>query len=110
VALGEIDPVTVQPHLGMYANAELGQVTLTMQNGRLLLDAGELSSELRPRANDPATLLLVDPPLSLFSEAYGATVTFGGDHDAEIVITIPGSVTGPAQRFVFDRVEGSGTG
>ena len=110
VALGEIDPVTVQPNLGMYANAELGQVTLTMQNGRLLLDAGELSSELRPRANDPATLLLVDPPLSLFSEAYGATITFGGDHDAEIVITIPASVTGPAQRFKFDRVEGSGTG
>ena len=104
VALGEIDVTAVQPQLGTYANADLGEVTLTKRNGHLLLDAGEVSSELRPLADDPATLLLVDPPLSLFSEAYGASVTFGDDAGSGLVIAIPASITGPEQRFVFDRV------
>jgi CubicO group peptidase (beta-lactamase class C family) len=103
VALGEIDAAAMQPHLGTYANVDLGEVTLTLRNGHLLLDAGEVSSELRPLADDPTTLLLVDPPLSLFSEAYGATVTLGDDDESELVMAIPASITGPEQRFVFDR-------
>jgi CubicO group peptidase (beta-lactamase class C family) len=102
VALGQVDPAAVDPHLGAYANADLGDITLTLRDGRLLLDAGEVSSELLPRADDPAVFLLADPPLSLFSEAYGATVSFDGDKG--MVIAIPASITGPEQRFVFDRV------
>jgi CubicO group peptidase (beta-lactamase class C family) len=102
VALGQVDPAAVDPHLGAYANADLGDITLTLRDGRLLLDAGEVSSELLPRADDPAVFLLADPPLSLFSEAYGATVSF--DDDQGMVIAIPASITGPEQRFVFDRV------
>ena len=105
VALGQVDPAAVELHLGAYTNADLGDITLTLRDGRLLLDAGEVNSELRPRADDPAVFLLADPPLSLFSEAYGATVTFGGNDNAQVVIAIPASITGPEQRFVFDRVE-----
>jgi hypothetical protein len=104
VALGVIDPAEVQSRLGTYQNADLGEVTLTLRNGHLLIDVGEVSSELRPLADDPTTLLLVDPPLSLFSEAYGAGVTFASDDDPALVIAIPASITGPEQRFVFDRV------
>lgn len=101
VALGRIAPAAVEPHLGAYTNADLGDVRLTLQNGRLLLDAGEVSSELLPRADEPTVFLLADPPLSLFSEAYGATVGFGTN---EMTIAIPASITGPEQRFVFERV------
>jgi CubicO group peptidase (beta-lactamase class C family) len=104
VALGAVDAATITPRLGAYTNAELGEITLTMRNGRLLLDAGEVSSELRPLADDAATLLLVDPPLSLFSEAYGASVRFSERGEPELVIAIPASITGPEQRFVFDHV------
>lgn len=76
-----------------------------MRNGRLPIDTWELSSELRPVADDPATLLLADPPLSLFSEAYGASMTFSGNDGAELIIAIPASITGPEQSFVFERVE-----
>ncbi|MEZ4562362.1 MAG: serine hydrolase domain-containing protein [Thermomicrobiales bacterium] len=101
IALGQVDPAALAPQLGAYANANLGEVTLTLRDGRLLLDTGEVSSELLPRADDPAVFLLADPPLSLFSEAYGATVGFGAD---QIIIAIPASITGPEQRFVFARV------
>jgi CubicO group peptidase (beta-lactamase class C family) len=104
IALGQVDPAAVEPHLGSYTNADLGDVTLTLRDGRLLLDAGEVSSELLPRADDPAVFLLADPPLSLFSEAYGAKVSLGDDNATQVVMTIPASITGPEQRFVFDRV------
>lgn len=103
VALGQVDPAAVEPHLGSYTNADLGDITLTLRENRLLLDAGEVSSELLPRVDDSTVLLLADPPLSLFSEAYGATVTLGGDDAAQVVMAIPASITGPEQRFVFDR-------
>jgi hypothetical protein len=105
VALGVIDPATLQLHLGTYENTDLGEVTLTLRNDQLVIDTGEVSSELRPLTDDPATLLLVDPPLSLFSEAYGATVTLGGNDRSELIIAIPASITGPEQHFVFQRVD-----
>ncbi len=104
VSLGKIDPGAVAPYLGRYDNAELGEVSLSLRNGRLMLDTGEVNSELRPLADDDgeAVYLLHDPPLSLFSQAYGVTLRFGGDAEGpRITMTIPASVTGPAQEFVF---------
>jgi CubicO group peptidase (beta-lactamase class C family) len=103
-ALGTVEPAAVAPYLGRYDNAALGEVSLSLRGDRLILDVGELSSELRPRADDGAetVYLLHDPPLSLFSEAYGATVRFaGGTREPRMTITVPASVTGPEQEFVF---------
>ncbi len=103
-ALGTVDPAAIAPYLGRYDNADLGEVALALRGDRLILDTGELSSELRPRADGGAetVYLLHDPPLSLFSEAYGATVRFAGGAQApRLTITIPASVTGPAQEFEF---------
>lgn len=110
IALGRVDPAVIEAHLGAYTNADLGDVTLALRDGRLLLDAGEVSSELLPRADDPAIFLLADPPLSLFSEAYGATITFESGPGAAMVIAIPASITGPEQRFVFERAGQSAGG
>jgi hypothetical protein len=81
-----------------------------MRGDRLILDAGELSTELRPQADDGDVYLLHDPPLSLFSEAYGATVRFsGGDSSPQLTITVPASVTGPEQSYQFDPVSTADT-
>jgi hypothetical protein len=53
---------------------------------------------------DPLTspYLLHDPPLALFSAAYGATLSVTGGADApRMIVTVPGSITGPEQEFVF---------
>jgi CubicO group peptidase (beta-lactamase class C family) len=103
-SLGKFDPPTVAPYLGRYDNARLGEVSLFLRDDRLVLDAGEFKSELRPLADGGAktVYLLHDPPLSLFSEVYGATVSFtGGVSKPRMTITVPASVTGPEQLFVF---------
>ncbi len=103
-ALGAVDAAAVAPYLGRYANAELGEVSLALQGDRLILDLGDLRTELRPLAEAGAepVYLLHDPPLSLFSEAYGVTLAFtGSGGERQITITVPASVTGPAQTFVL---------
>ncbi|MCC6981748.1 MAG: serine hydrolase [Bauldia sp.] len=111
-SLGKVEPDAVAPYLGRYDNEALGEVSLTLREDRLVLDAGELGSELRPRTDGGAerVYLLHDPPLSLFSEAYEATVTFSGEAgERRMTITIPASVTGPEEIFVFTpRPPGAG--
>jgi CubicO group peptidase (beta-lactamase class C family) len=107
--LGEVEPAAVAPYLGRYENAELGEASLALRGGRLVLDTGELDSELRPLAGGDAktAYLLHDPPLSLFSEAYGATVSFTGSAgEPRMTIEVPASVTGPEQELVFSRIHG----
>jgi CubicO group peptidase (beta-lactamase class C family) len=111
-ALGKVDPAAVTPYLGRYKDPDLGEVTIVLRGGRLILDAGELSSELRPRADGGGEVvyLLHDPPLSLFSEVYGATLTFTGAPEApRLTLALPASVTGPAQTFVFAPVDTGGS-
>lgn len=70
--IGTIDRQTVAPFLGRYCNPTLGGVTLRLQRGKLIFDAGEVRSELRPlltRPNpDPRYLLLQAPPTGLGSQ------------------------------------------
>ena len=104
-SLGKVEPALVAPYLGRYDSAKLGEVSLSLRGDRLMLDTGHLNSELRPQADGGAktVYLLHDPPLSLFSQVYGATVSFtGGADEPRMTITVPASVTGPAQAFVFE--------
>jgi CubicO group peptidase (beta-lactamase class C family) len=103
-SLGKVKPAAVAPYLGRYDNGKLGEVSLSLRGDRLVLDVGELSSELRPSADGggETVYLLHDPPLSLFSEAYGTTVRLAGAADEpRMTIEVPASVTGPEQTFVF---------
>jgi CubicO group peptidase (beta-lactamase class C family) len=105
LTLGAVDPDAVAPYVGRYRNSALGEVSISMRGNRLVLDAGELSSELRPLSDDggETVYILHDPPLSLFSEAYGATVRFSGGGDApQLTITVPASITGPEQSYRFE--------
>jgi len=53
------DPAVLAPYLGTYTNEALGQVTLTLKDGKFVLDAGEFASQLR-RVGDK-TYALWDP-------------------------------------------------
>jgi len=104
-----VDPAAVAPYLGRYTQQTLGEVRITSRGDRLVLDAGELATELRARATDgpkASVYLLHDPPLSFYSEAYGATVSFtGGVNEPRVTLTIPGNPTGPEQTYVFEPVD-----
>jgi CubicO group peptidase (beta-lactamase class C family) len=104
--LAKVDRAKVESFIGRYTNAALGDVSLSLRGDRLVLDTGQLTSELSAQEAGADTLyLLHDPPLSLFSTAYGVTVTFAGDpENPRMTITVPASVTGPEQTFVFTPV------
>jgi hypothetical protein len=108
-APGGVDPDAVTPFLGRYVHPHLGEVTLSLHGDRLVLDTGETSTELRPRAGDQGeipTFLMYDPPLSSFSEVAGATVTLAGDGDPRLTLTFPANPTGAAQEYEFAFVSG----
>lgn len=63
--LGQVDPAVATPFLGHYANADLGELTLALQAGTLLLTVGGFQSALRPLQDadaSEATYLPVDAP------------------------------------------------
>jgi CubicO group peptidase (beta-lactamase class C family) len=113
IAFSRLDTVALAPFLGRYASPELGEVAISLRGDRLVLDAGELSSELRPRQTVGATAtvyLFHDPPLSLISEGGFGTVRFeGDDRQPQVLLTIPANPTGPERIFVFDSLAGDGT-
>jgi CubicO group peptidase (beta-lactamase class C family) len=113
IEFGSLDAAAVAPYLGGYASPELGEVSLSLRGDRLVLDAGELSSELRPRQTDgagPTTYLFYDPPLSFLSEGNFGTVSFEGGHSQpRMLLDIPANPTGPERTFVFQPLASDGT-
>jgi CubicO group peptidase (beta-lactamase class C family) len=103
--LGQVDPAAVTPFLGRYANPALGEVDLKLEDGRLILDGGEVRSELRPlvdEAGQVTAYIFVDPPLA------GGPVTVmlrqGADDRPEIEVTVEGE---GAATYVFTPLEAS---
>jgi hypothetical protein len=86
------------PYLGRYAHPALGEITLAIEGGALILDAGEFRTELRPlKAAQPgsAGYLMGDPPLP----GLPVELRRNGDGRPEVVIT-----TLP-ETYVFTLVE-----
>jgi CubicO group peptidase (beta-lactamase class C family) len=113
VEFGSLDPSEVAPFLSRYASPELGVVAISLRGDRLVLDAGELSSELRPRRPSGAGLtsyLFHDPPLSLLSEGNFSTLSFEiGDSQPRMLLRIPANPTGPERVFIFESLAPGGT-
>ncbi|MBE2236312.1 MAG: beta-lactamase family protein [Caldilineaceae bacterium] len=82
-----IDPAAVEPFLGVFTNPALGEIEVALEEGRLLLDAGEFVTELKPILNDDGELdgyIQLDAPLQglvyKFEQAEdGANVIVAGD-------------------------------
>ncbi len=62
-----IDQAAVQPFLGQYVNQALGEVTLRLDGGKLVLDAGEFQTallQMKERAPGGIGFLAADPPIA----------------------------------------------
>jgi len=100
--LGTVDPAAVAPYLGRYEHPTLGEVEVALRDGKLMLDAGEIRSEMRPQLDEAGQVVgyvFVDPPLA------GPTpVTFrqGADGQPEVVAEVP-TESGPTT-YVFTFV------
>lgn len=101
------DPAAVAPYVGRYANPALGEVALGLEDGMLVLEAGEVRSELQSLLDEEgqtASYVFVDPPLN----RPDVSVTFGEDGAGrpELVVTVPNRPpTGEAATYVFARLE-----
>ncbi|MBW3634164.1 MAG: beta-lactamase family protein [Chloroflexi bacterium] len=63
----QVDPTAVAPFLGRYDNPVLGEVSLVLHEGTLILDAGEVRSELRPQLDEQGRVVgyvATDPPMA----------------------------------------------
>jgi len=94
----ELDENAIEPHLGRFTNAALGVIVLTLDEGKLLLDAGEFVTELRPKFNSKGELqgyIQLDPPLQ------GLVYKFNeADDNAPIIVLGEGAI-----EYVFVRGE-----
>ena len=89
--LGPVDPAAVAPFLGRYRNPLVGDLTLALQEGKLVSDVGSLSSELQPHLDaDGAVIdyLFIDPPLGSFPPEFSVTLTLNADGQPDPVITV----------------------
>jgi hypothetical protein len=101
--LGQVDPAAVDPFLGRYTNPALGDVALRLEGERLVFDAGELRSELRPMSDEAGQVvayLFADAPLT----GIPIPVTLRQDADGrpEVVVAIEGDDTAT---YVFTRTD-----
>jgi CubicO group peptidase (beta-lactamase class C family) len=91
--LGSIDPAAVTPYLGRYANPDLGEVTLDLQEGKLIFAAGGFHSELRPQLNADGTVIdyrFIDPPVARYSPPLMVNFLEDADGRSHIALTTPG--------------------
>ena len=94
--LGQVDPAVATPFLGLYANPDLGELTLALRAGTLLLTVGGFQSALRPRrdADAPVTAYLpVDPPFcegGLSPTPMTIGLQLGADGRRQVMLTTEG--------------------
>ena len=50
--LVEIDDESVAPYLGQYSNDVLGEITIQLEDGELIMDVGEFRSRIRAKAGE----------------------------------------------------------
>jgi CubicO group peptidase (beta-lactamase class C family) len=105
---GQVDAAAVAPYLGRYTNSALGEVQLRLEGERLVLDAGEVRSALRPlvdEAGQVTAYVFADPPLA--GAPTPVTLRQGADGRPEVVVTVEGENPEATQTYVFTQVEAS---
>jgi CubicO group peptidase (beta-lactamase class C family) len=110
--LGEADPAAVTPYLGRYANPDLGEMTLTMQDGKLVMAADAMRSELRPQLNDDDTVagyVPVDPPFGSVPPEFTLQLAQDADERPQIVMNVTADGGEPDLVYRFDPVAATAT-
>ena len=87
-----INQAAVTPYLGTFSNEALGTIQISLQDGKLILDAGEFASELRTRTSQGnTTYLIFNPPLA------GSSFQFKQDANGQPMIVL----TSPPDEYTF---------
>jgi CubicO group peptidase (beta-lactamase class C family) len=89
--LGQVDAAEVTSFLGRYENADVGELTLALRAGTLLMTAGGFRSELRPRLDDgaPGTAYIpVDSPFGSGLVPMTIDLQTGDDGRLEVTLTV----------------------
>jgi CubicO group peptidase (beta-lactamase class C family) len=112
--LGQVDPAVVTPFLGHYANADLGDLTLTLRAGTLLLTVGAFQSALRPQRDADASVtayLPVDPPFGeggISPTPMTISLQRGADGRRQVLLTTEGD-DGTDLVYVYEPVGAAAT-
>jgi CubicO group peptidase (beta-lactamase class C family) len=96
--LGSVDPVVVAPYLGRYEHLALGEIELALRGGMLVLDGGEIRSEMRPRVDEAGQVVgyvFTDSPLA---GPTPVTLRQSDDGRPEVVVTVAGEAE---ETYVF---------
>lgn len=89
--LGQVDPATVTPYLGQYANPDLGPLTLALQDGKLVFTAGAAQSGLAPLLDDAgavANYVFVDPPWATNPPERSVSFSNGADGQPQVMLSL----------------------
>jgi len=89
--IGQIDEAVVTPYLGVFANPDLGKLTVSLRAGKLIFDVGEFRSEMRPWLDDDGNVtgyVLVDAPLATFAPPMVVTFPPPEDDIHSVVLTV----------------------
>ena len=92
-----VDPDAVEPYLGTFADPALGEIVITLVDERLVLDAGEFRTELRPVLDDAGE---VEAYMAFEGPVAGAEFDFTEEDGERVVVLGEGAI-----RYVFTRVE-----
>ncbi|MFN8591145.1 MAG: serine hydrolase domain-containing protein [Thermomicrobiales bacterium] len=107
--LRPVDPAAVTPYLGRYTNPALGEVVLRLQDGTLILDSGEIRSELRAVVGEDGQIegyIFVDPPLN--RPDVPVFLQEGAEGGPELSVTVPDDdPTIPPVTYVFTAATSS---
>ena len=92
-----IDPEEVEPYLGQYSNAALGDITVQWQGDKLIFDTGEFQAEIRSKVDDEGDVsyILYDSVLA------GLGVELNENEKGNPVIVIGAGVN----EYTFENVQ-----
>jgi CubicO group peptidase (beta-lactamase class C family) len=91
--LGTLSEDTVTPYLGDYANPDLGPMSLSLQEGKLLFTTAGARSALLPlrdAAGEVTEYIFVDPPWASNPPGCSVAIVTSDDQRPEVAITMPG--------------------
>ncbi|MDQ2652662.1 MAG: beta-lactamase family protein [Chloroflexota bacterium] len=107
---GTMSVDTVTPYLGGYTNPDLGSMTLSLQDGKLIFTTAGARSALLPLLDDGGEIteyIFVDPPWASNPPGRSVSLVTGDDQRPEVTITIPGDGAEGLITYVYTRLAAS---